>query len=67
MTATRVQLALNVDDIEAATRFYTKLFDVGPHKQGSGYANFIVDGADQSAGSPACCAGSAAAGHGCCP
>ena len=42
MTTTRVQLALNVDDLEAATAFYTKLFGVGPHKQRPGYANFAV-------------------------
>src|SRR5688572_20917126 len=38
----RVQLALNVDDIEAATRFYQRLFGVEPAKQRPGYANFEV-------------------------
>ena len=40
MSTSRLQLALNVTDIEAATRFYTDLFGVGPAKQRTGYANF---------------------------
>jgi catechol 2,3-dioxygenase-like lactoylglutathione lyase family enzyme len=42
MSTSRVQLALNVTDLEAATRFYTDLFGVGPAKQRSGYANFVI-------------------------
>ncbi len=38
----RVQLALNVADIEAATRFYRDLFAVEPAKQRPGYANFAI-------------------------
>lgn len=38
----RIQLALNVDDVEAATAFYTKLFGAGPAKTRPGYANFAV-------------------------
>ena len=38
----RVQLALNVDDLEAAVDFYTKLFDTAPAKRRDGYANFAV-------------------------
>lgn len=38
----RVQLALNVRDIEAATRFYADMFGVQPAKQRPGYANFVV-------------------------
>lgn len=38
----RFQLSLNVDDVEASTEFYTKLFGVGPAKQREGYANFVV-------------------------
>ncbi len=38
----RVQLALNVDDLEQAVTFYTKLFGVGPAKTEPGYANFAV-------------------------
>ncbi len=39
----RLQLALNVDDLEAATAYYAKLFGVEPHKQRSGYVNFAID------------------------
>jgi len=42
MTTSRVQLALNVDDIEAATQFYRDLFGVEPAKQRPGYANFEI-------------------------
>jgi catechol 2,3-dioxygenase-like lactoylglutathione lyase family enzyme len=38
----RIQLALNVDDVEAATAFYSKLFGVEPAKVRPGYANFAV-------------------------
>ena len=38
----RVQLALNVDDLEAAVDFYSKLFATPPAKQRAGYANFVV-------------------------
>lgn len=39
----RVQLALNVSDLEAAVDFYTRLLGVEPHKRRPGYANFAVD------------------------
>ncbi|GEL20984.1 ArsI/CadI family heavy metal resistance metalloenzyme [Pseudonocardia asaccharolytica] len=42
MSSTRIQLALNVDDLAEATAFYTRLFGVGPHKVRDGYANFAV-------------------------
>ena len=42
MTTSRIQLALNVTDIEAATTYYAQLFGVLPAKQRPGYANFIV-------------------------
>ena len=42
MPTSRVQLALNVSDLEAATRFYTDLFGVAPAKQRTGYANFEI-------------------------
>ena len=42
METSRVQLALNVSDIEAATRFYTDMFGVGPAKRREGYANFEI-------------------------
>jgi catechol 2,3-dioxygenase-like lactoylglutathione lyase family enzyme len=38
----RVQLALNVDDLDQAVDFYSKLFDVAPTKVRPGYANFAV-------------------------
>ncbi len=39
----RVQLALNVDDIDEAVDFYSKLFATAPAKRKPGYANFAVD------------------------
>src|ERR1700760_3844461 len=38
----RIQLALNVDDVEAATAFYAKLFGAEPAKTRPGYANFAL-------------------------
>src|SRR6185369_17227374 len=38
----RVQLALNVDDLDEAVSFYTKLFGVEPAKLRPGYANFAI-------------------------
>lgn len=38
----RVQLALNVSDLDQAIDFYTKLFDTEPSKVRPGYANFAV-------------------------
>ena len=38
----RVQLALNVDDIDEAVAFYTKLFATEPAKTRPGYANFAI-------------------------
>lgn len=38
----RIQLALNVDDIDAAVDFYSTLFDTRPAKRRPGYANFAV-------------------------
>lgn len=38
----RVQLALNVADLEGSVEFYTKLFGVEPHKRRAGYANFAI-------------------------
>lgn len=43
MTTSRVQLALNVTDLEAATQFYRDFFGVEPAKERPGYANFAVD------------------------
>ena len=38
----RVQLALNVSDLDAAVEFYSKLFASEPAKVRPGYANFVV-------------------------
>jgi catechol 2,3-dioxygenase-like lactoylglutathione lyase family enzyme len=38
----RVQLALNVDDLDQAVTFYTTLFGIGPAKRKPGYANFAI-------------------------
>jgi catechol 2,3-dioxygenase-like lactoylglutathione lyase family enzyme len=39
----RVQLALNVDDVDAAVAFYSRLFQAEPAKRRPGYANFALD------------------------
>ena len=38
----RLQLALNVNDIDEAVTFYTKLFGAEPAKRRPGYANFAI-------------------------
>ena len=38
----RVQLALNVSDLDAAVDFYSKLFATEPAKRKPGYANFAI-------------------------
>ncbi len=38
----RVQLALNVDDLDTSIAFYSKLFGTEPAKIRPGYANFAV-------------------------
>ena len=38
----RVQLALNVEDIDEAVTFYTQLLGTGPTKRKPGYANFAL-------------------------
>jgi len=39
----RLQLALNVNDIDQAVDFYSKLFGTEPAKRKPGYANFAVE------------------------
>ncbi len=39
----RVQLALNVKDLDKAVAFYSKLFDAKVHKRKPGYANFAIE------------------------
>jgi catechol 2,3-dioxygenase-like lactoylglutathione lyase family enzyme len=41
-TMSRVQLALNVSDLDAAIEFYSKLFATSPNKVMPGYANFAI-------------------------
>jgi catechol 2,3-dioxygenase-like lactoylglutathione lyase family enzyme len=41
-TTGRLQLALNVDDLDAAIDFYTRMFGVGPVKVKPDYANFAI-------------------------
>ncbi len=43
MSTTRIQLALNVEDVSAAAEFYEKMFGVPPHKVRDGYANFAIE------------------------
>lgn len=38
----RLQLALNVDDLDEAVDFYTRMFGVEPARRRPGYANFAV-------------------------
>ena len=38
----RVQLALNVDDLAEGVAFYSKLFNAEPAKVKEGYANFAI-------------------------
>ncbi|RDI69312.1 ArsI/CadI family heavy metal resistance metalloenzyme [Nocardia pseudobrasiliensis] len=38
----RIQLALNVDDLDQAVTFYSTLFNAEPAKRKPGYANFAV-------------------------
>lgn len=38
----RVQLALNVTDVDRAVEFYSKVFGTGPAKRRPGYANFAI-------------------------
>jgi catechol 2,3-dioxygenase-like lactoylglutathione lyase family enzyme len=38
----RVQLALNVSDIDEAVAFYSKMFGAEPAKRRDGYANFAI-------------------------
>jgi catechol 2,3-dioxygenase-like lactoylglutathione lyase family enzyme len=43
MTMSRVQLALNVDDVDEAVSFYSTLFGTSPAKRRPGYANFAIE------------------------
>lgn len=39
----RLQLALNVDDLDASVEFYEKMFDTPVNKRKPGYANFAIE------------------------
>lgn len=39
----RLQLALNVRDIDEAVAYYSKIFQAEPHKRRPGYANFSIN------------------------
>ena len=39
----RLQLALNVRDLEESIAFYSKMFGAEPNKRKPGYANFAID------------------------
>ncbi|MGH9091767.1 MAG: ArsI/CadI family heavy metal resistance metalloenzyme, partial [Acidimicrobiales bacterium] len=39
----RVQLSINVNDLDAAVAFYTRVLGIEPAKLRPGYANFTVD------------------------
>ncbi len=38
----RLQLAINVSDIDTAVDFYSKMFDTSPAKRRPGYANYEI-------------------------
>ncbi len=65
----RVQLALNVDDVDEAVAFYSKLFATEPAKHRPGYASFAIRAdsptfnADGDQNSDCCSADGAAAGE----
>jgi catechol 2,3-dioxygenase-like lactoylglutathione lyase family enzyme len=42
VAVSRVQLALNVDNLDESIAFYSKLFGTGPAKRRPGYANFAI-------------------------
>jgi catechol 2,3-dioxygenase-like lactoylglutathione lyase family enzyme len=42
VAVSRVQLALNVENLDEAVTFYSKLFGIQPAKLKAGYANFAV-------------------------
>ena len=39
----RLQLALNVSNLDEAVNYYSRLFGARPHKQRPGYANFALN------------------------
>jgi catechol 2,3-dioxygenase-like lactoylglutathione lyase family enzyme len=43
MSTSRIQLALNVENVAEATAFYERLFGAPAHKLRDGYANFVIE------------------------
>jgi len=43
LVMSRVQLALNVTDVDAAAEYYGKLFNAEPAKRRDGYVNFAIE------------------------
>jgi catechol 2,3-dioxygenase-like lactoylglutathione lyase family enzyme len=39
----RIQLALNVSDLDKAVEYYSRVFGTTPHKRRPGYVNFAID------------------------
>ena len=39
----RLQLALNVKDLDRSVDYYSRLFGADPHKRRPGYANFVIE------------------------
>ena len=69
----RLQLALNVSDIDEAVEFYSRLFGAEPARQRPGYANFAIDEpplklvlfetADGASGAAGCCGAGGTINH----
>ena len=69
----RLQLALNVSDLEAAVDFYTRMFGTEPARRRPGYANFAIDepplklvlfeAADAASDSAGCCGAAGTINH----
>ena len=69
----RLQLALNVSDMDAAIEFYSRLFGAEPARRRPGYANFAIDepplklvlfeAADDASGVAGCCGAGGTINH----
>jgi len=69
----RLQLALNVSDIDEAVDFYSRLFGAEPARRRPGYANFAIDEpplklvlfetASDSTGTAGCCGAGGTINH----
>ncbi len=69
----RLQLALNVTDLDEAVAFYSRLFGTEPARRRAGYANFAIDepplklvlfeAGSGAAGTDGCCAAGGTINH----